>query len=658
MSNDNNWGADNAQNNNAGNNNANNSPARGAVNSLLGLLSETSMMGSQRSVPEINEVMKSLDDHLEALGKGTLTDVQRMILPQVTALTNAISSQLPGICLHIVVQGVVFVQPVFFSNKSLNNTLEDININVGQNQRMVSMPMPPLSYVRNEVIKNIREHYKSVGVNKGAREVIISNLLVIDLEQYRTEEANNTGLTNTIRESIMRAWEEGMKIAVTKQAIMNGITTLPSPFASRGNAYGSQNSAVARVEPVIYNVRDGIPSAANLSVRLQTSNNNGGYNNSQETAKELVTGFATVTLTGQPLANFRPAANQQQFSYMPQNNGRPAGYFPLIPVISYCYARPGEQMGDNSDLASFFLGLFAVLAANNNYLFTEALRGKTIGARGSLVNTETIITNVERGNQIPRQKEAKLTDQKLGDLDYVNNWIKQNIAPHSILAIDIAQFGPNAAVNNFVSGLLSSSKDYQQNVMTVVSTIDSMSKGALSTVISENRASGKGWTPSKPMLHQSGIILPIGTFEHEGRTHSLGEVDEIFLARMFPGDTVMVNNWMSATHGDQNQTPVKAREYNIRSYLNQFFSAQVALNGFGTRYYWDPEFMRALVQALGTLGQLQATGTMGTFRGDMLNYGPNMNYITNAAAGSTGGFVAPGGATVGNGSALVFGMGQ
>lgn len=627
------------------------------ISALLGLLGESSMTGTQRDVPEVTDVAKAIDEHVTALKKGSLTQLQRLILPAVTILTKQISSQLPGIVLHMKLGNDVFVFPVLFVNRNMTNTLEDININAGQNSRTVSMQLPPINYVTGELEESIKTHFSSMYEGGGNRQVVFVNLRVLDLEQFVTEQTLNAGRITMFRDSIMRSWEQGLNVLIAKQQVKAGNTTLPSPWVRGGNPYGHNNCAVARVEPVVgQKVRDGQPQSSNIQVRLQTSNGNNSYNNNTNPSKELVTAFGTVTLSGQFLSQYQPPVNQnQQYGYMMAPNGRPAGYKPLVPVVKYDFAEPGEQVGDNSGLASYFLGLVALLCTNGNYLFTEGVRGKTIGIRGNLATTENIIKVVDNLPQFPRQKEQILTEAKLPDLDYVNKWIKDNIAPHAVFASDLVSFGTDAAINNFLMGLNPRSPNFKTNSLTVVAIIDSFSNGGMTKFLTENANDANAWKPGKEILIPSSIMLPFGTLDREGKLYDLGEVDDIMLASLFPNDPNAIQQWRANIYGDGGQTPDKVRQYNIRMQLNQFFSSRVNLNGFGSRYFWSPAFNQALVKSIEGLGQLQATGTMGTFRNDIQTFVTGLNLVTVAAAGNQGGFVNANGGVSGNATGMTFG---
>ncbi len=653
---ENNWDVSKDTKANASANSNHEKNLAGATNPLLSLLSEASILGSQRDVPEVTATLGAVEKTIEALKKGSLTDVQRKILPNATILTKQISSGLPGLVLHMKLSNTMFVQPVLFANRALTQTMEDIDVSNGSNQRRVSMPLTPISYVRKELLEQIRTHFLNLNADKGVNDVCFLNFLVLDLDQYQTEEVMNAGKENVLCDVILRGWEQGLQVAVAKQQVAAGITNLPAPFVREGNIYGPHNTAVARVEPVVGTlVRDGVPSGANLSVRLQTSNQYGGVGTIGETSKEIVTAYATVQLLGNPMQTFRPDPNANYGANFPQPNGRPNGYFPLMPMIVYNFAKPGELLGDKTGLSTYFEGLYALLSTNNNYLFTEGLRGKNVGSRGNLAMMEGVIRQAERVNQIPRDKNAVLTEQKLADVDFTNNWIRQNIGPKAIFAVDLIQFGKDAALSNFLLGLTTNHAEFSRNTKVVVAVLDSLCRNAFSTVIKKNIDAKSGWVPGKPILHASPTILPFGTFREDGKLVDLSEVDEMKLTKLFPNDTVAPAQWMQASYGDNGATPDKVRQYNLRMQLNQMFSSEVNLNGFGGRFYYDPEFMLAMGAALDTVGQLQASGSMGTFQSNVAIYASGLQFAVAAAAGNAGGFVTNNGASAGNGSALVFG---
>lgn len=660
MSNENNWGAsESAQ----GPSKQQNHSTGGATDSLLELLGTASLLGSQRNVPEVEETAKLIREHVDALKKGTPSEVHKRILPEVNIITKPIVSALPGMILSLHLSNVVFVMPVLFSNRNLNMTLEEIHLDRGQQNQKVSIPFTPTSYVRKELVTQISEQFKANYASKGVNEAIVINLKVCDLEQYVSEEVLNAGRSMVLRDEIMRAWEQGIIVAVAKQSADLG-RSLPVPFVgeNKDKPYGVHNNAIARVEPIQGQVtQDGIPTGSNLVVRLQTANQN-GYNQATDTSREIVSAFATVSLMGNPIRQFQ-AQNTGPVGYFQSSNGRPNGYFPLQPMVTMNYAKPGEVMGDNTGLATFFMGLFGTVATNNNYLFSEGLRSKTVGARGSLVDMEARIDAMESGVGLPvRDKNTRMTDAKLADIDFTNNWIRTNISPKATFACDIAEFGRDAAIFNFLLGLVRGAAEFTRNVKATIAILDSMTKKQFSRIVSENAKKTatlppeqRSWTPDQPILIPSSMLVPVGSVRYEGRTVCLSEFDEMMLSHLYQQDSMQVGNILTNLYGDGGQTPDKVRRYNLTTTLTAIFG-DVHITGFGRRFFYNPKFMDVFTEAMNTLGNLQVSGTLGTFTSVAQVYAPGLSLVTQATAGQTGAVINSNGGVVGNGSSIIFGV--
>ncbi|UVD42056.1 hypothetical protein KPN8_265 [Klebsiella phage KPN8] len=631
---------------------------------LLGLLGQASLLGSSKNVPEVEETAALIKKRVTDLKNGTPGETQKKILPEVNIITKPIISALPGIVLslHMNNNPAVYVMPVLFSNRHLTNTLEEIQIDNGVNQqRKMSMPFTPDSYARADLFEQIKMHYKAMLQDKGVSECVIINVMVIDLEQIVGDDVLNQGKSPLLRDEIMRSWEQGLMVQIAKIAANQPKASLPSPFsATGGKAYGQHGNAIARVEPIRGQyVNEGLLSPANLTIRMQTANHN-GYQGNAEQSREIVNTYATVSLMGSPIQQFNPqlTGNIPQ-PYLQTPNGRPQGYTPLQPVVIMNHAKAGEVLGDATGLSTYFMGLFSLMATNSNYLFAEALRSKNVGSRGSLTDMEHRIRQMENGLP-PRTKGTEMTDAKLSDIDFTTNWIRANIGPKAVFAADLIQFGPDAAISNFLFNLTSGAKDYSKCVKTVIAIVDSISGDAkaMSAVIAENQANNNGnggWIPGKPVLHVSNALIPVGTAVLDNKRIALGEVDEMFLSKHYKDQITPMNQYLENMYGSNPNVPEKLRRYNLLIQLSTIFSEGVNLFGFARRCYWDPLFMDAFTKAMNTIGSLQVTGSMGQFAANVQVFAPGQQYISQATAGNSGGVVLGNGMMLGAGGGLVFG---
>ncbi|UVD32257.1 hypothetical protein [Vibrio phage phiKT1028] len=636
--------------------------------SVLGM---NSMMSGGRSVPVVNEVIKALNDFKEEKGKSSLAPALQAIIPQdIISMDANLSPVLPGIILARRVGSSMIIAPIMFSNRELAIQLEEIHTNgvMGQNTpNKVQIKQAPNRYMNGEVVRNIIDSMKLRHAADGINDVQLITSRVIDLENYQTPENKEAGLPQLLTGVILDEWERGMKTTLAKTMVKAQVE-LKTPFIdSKGqidkNAYGPTKCATARIESVkaqaggVLSI-DGVPCGANMTVQLQTAPKEGQHVNN-DAARGIVTTYSTVQLIGVPFAVYtaelarRP---QQVFNPMLHAAGDayPHGYHPLQAVVVMNTSRAQAQMGNNSGIASWLMGLYANMTVNHNHLFTEPLRMANIGARGNLSHIERRIDDMIMGALPKRDDKTKITEARLKDMDFTSSWIRRNIAPHASYAIDLTEFGNEAALHNFLLNLAGKTASSAENKHTIIKYLDSITDGEATKRITENRAAGKGWTQDKPILCPSSIILPVGTFKHNGVLHSLEEVDEIFLSRLCPTDSTPMIQYLGAIYGDNGQTPEAVRRYKMTTMLATLINDDVNITGIARRHYVSPEFAEFLGLCLDKLGSLNASGTMGTFTSNVAIYAPSVEFAVQAAAGASGAYMSTHGALVGNPSGITY----
>ncbi|BAW98339.1 phage protein [Vibrio phage pTD1] len=637
--------------------------------SVLGM---NSVMSGGRSVPVVNDVMKALNDFKEEKGKSSLAPALQAIIPQeIISMDSNLSPVLPGIILARRVGNTMIIAPIMFSNRELAIQLEEIHTNgvLGQNTpSKVQIKQAPNRYMTGEVVRNIMESIKLRYGADGVNDVQLITSRVINLEDYQTPENKEAGLPQLLTGVILDEWERGMKITLTK-AMVKAQQELKTPFIdSKGqidkNAYGATKSATARIEAVKTQNGgpvsiDGVPCGANMTVQLQTAPKEGQPYNT-DAARGIVTAYSTVQLIGVPFAVYTAnlMSRQQPQVFNPMltagADAYPHGYHPLQAVVVMNSARAQAQMGNNSGIASWLMGLYANMTVNHNHLFTEPLRMMSNGARGNLSHIERRIDDMIMGALPKRDDKTKINESRLKDMDFTSSWIRRNIAPHASYAIDLSEFGNEAALHNFLLNLAGKTGTASENKMTVVKVIDAITDGEATRRINDNRQSGKGWTMDKPILCASSIILPVGTFKHNGQLHSLEEVDEMFLSRLCPTDSTPMIQYLGAIYGDNGQTPEAVRRYKMTTMLPTLINDDVNMTGTARRYYIAPDFAEFLGQCMDKLGNLNASGTMGTFASNVAIYAPSVEFAVMAAAGASGAYMAANGGLVGNPSGVTF----
>ncbi|UPT54036.1 diguanylate cyclase/phosphodiesterase [Vibrio phage phiKT1019] len=635
------------------------------------VLGMNSMMAGGRSVPVVNEIVKKLNDFREEKDKSSINPSLQQIIPQeVISMDTNLSPVLPGIILTRRVGSTLIIAPVLFSNREIAIQLEEIHTNgaIGQNvPSKVQIKQAPNRYMSKEVVRNIIESMKLRHANDGVNDVQLITSRVIDLESYQTPENKEIGMADLLSNVILEEWERGMKTTLAKTMVKAGLE-LKTPFIdAKGqvdkNAYGPTKCATARIESIKTQSGtplciDGVPSGANMLVQLQTAPKDGQHYNT-DAARGIVNAYSNVLLVGVPFAVYTAQLQNRQIqpAFNPMMNAEgmyPHGYHPLQAVVVMETSRAQAQMGNNSGIASWLMALYANMTVNHNHLFTEPLRMAKIGARGNLANIERRIDDMVAGVLPKRDEKLKITEARLKDMDFTSSWIRRNIAERASYAVDLVEFGNEAALHNFLLNLTGNGDAATENKLVIVKMIDAITGGEATRRIADNKQSGKGWTPDKPILCPSAIINPVGTFKHNGELHSLQEVDEMFLSRLCPTDTTPMVQYLQAVYGDGGQTPEPVRRYKMTTMLPTLINDDVNITGTSRRHYVAPAFAEFLGQCMDKLGNLNASGTMGTFASNVAIYAPSVEFAVMAAAGASGAYMVNGQGMVGNSSGITY----
>ncbi|MBS9731027.1 hypothetical protein, partial [Pseudomonas aeruginosa] len=159
---------------------------------LSGLFSLTSMTSDNRNMVEVSGVAKILKERFTRIAEATTPEAQRNIVPNVDEMTAGISSILPGLVLHKVINNKLWVMGVLFSNKDLTISSESIRINTLNGiQQQISVPLTPTNYANEAVMKNLVSYYTRVAEQQGAKGVEVINMVVVDLEMLNHPEAGD-----------------------------------------------------------------------------------------------------------------------------------------------------------------------------------------------------------------------------------------------------------------------------------------------------------------------------------------------------------------------------------------------------------------------------------------------------------------------------------
>ncbi|WP_228493023.1 hypothetical protein, partial [Pseudomonas aeruginosa] len=104
----------------------------------------------------------------------------------------------------------------------------------------------------------------------------------------------------------------------------------------------------------------------------------------------------------------------------------------------------------------------------------------------------------------------------------------------------------------------------------MVSVIDAMTKNKFSQIIEQNRSARTGWTPEKPVLHRTPILVVNGLAEApNGKKLNTLEVDEMLLGHYKGANGAQaMMNYLAVMYGVTNEDP-KARCQKLNLELNQ-----------------------------------------------------------------------------------------
>jgi hypothetical protein len=219
------------------------------------------------------------------------------------------------------------------------------------------------------------------------------------------------------------------------------------------------------------------------------------------------------------------------------------------------------------------------------------------------------------------------------DTDFVNSWIRQNVSPQATFQINLVPHGPHAAQTHFLGRLAGVNRTKEVSV--VVGILDAMTKNKFSDLVAENVKAGKGWTPTKPILIPTGVLVVNGLAEHAGQKLNTQELDEMAICHYKAKAPQAIESLLSIQYGtnSQNEDP-KHRSQRLRMELSQsVYEHGVHINAFSQTCVWAPDFMAVFAQAMDTIGEMSAANNMGSFRSNMQAFAPGMALATMAHAG-------------------------
>lgn len=620
------------------------------LDGLAGLLRLPSMTSDNRNLKEVSETIEKLEAIYENAKKSTTNELQRKIVPTVEMLTPSISAQLPGVGLYVVFDGTMYVMAALFYNRTLSIGVERITVNTNNIVQQMSAPLTPAQYPNSIFLEKLTAHYTKVAESKGVKNVSVINMIVCDLEMLHHPEAGDPkDYAHRQANYIASEWEEAIMVKTVREIVAKGYQ-VPVPFATPDQPYGKDGCAEARVNAISFRTsKAGTLTPDNMEVIVSTiNNNNQNTGNFQANSKELIRVTAAVSLNGVSWEDHQrfmmSHRSQEQMNALQQFLGNsmgmgvyPQGFKPLRPVITVGTVQAGEQLCNNGGLFPFFSGLYALMSTNNQYVWSEALRRHTVGARGNLADLETrvdqMVSQIPGGFQNPQR--IRLDEKKMSDTELVNNWIRQNVSPHATFQINLIPAGPNASINNFFFQLAKVGQNAAE-IKVVIALIDSMTKGAFSEVIRGNVTSQQGWVPSKAVLIPTGMIAVNGLAEYAGKKFNTQELDEMMISHIKgPKGQLAAESLLSTMYGTIPGEEFKQRAQKLRvETSSSLFDGQVHINGWAQPHIWAPDFMAAMSKAMDSIGQLNVANNLGSWRNTSLASTPGIGLATLVGAGS------------------------
>lgn len=632
------WGAGANNNNTQGADQGFDQQGQAGTDLLSQLLTETSLFNSAKDMPEVGEVAKMLTERLKRYDSQTLTSAQRSIIPQVKELSKQIYDRLPGVVMDIKLGNDVYVMPVVFISSKLANEMETFDMVTASGNQNMATPTVPNQYVDEGLFKNIRRLYQGeFDGAKNTNSVNIISIRLIDLDMYKDGTLlaidNRKDLIATIGDELMDSWYKGVLTQLSQLSVKTG-RRLPSPFVNNA-PYGNDKCAIVRVEPLREPIAvNGQLTGYNITTKMTTTNPNNSRAH-QNNSKTVIDTFATVTLMGQSLTGFNARPDRQNLGMMlNQQTGLPMAYQPFIPVVVYGESNPGQTMGENSGLATFFMGLNSVLTTNTRQLFSEPLRLVNNGSRGNLTDLEYRMRGLigQIGSTVVRPEASVIDDKKMRDADFVTNWIRNYVAPNAVVAIDLINFGRNSQESNFLmSTMQSSTKAAAMQV--VVAAIDSITGGAFSTEVAKTDCP---WKLDDGILIESNILIPAGVFKHNDKWVDMSEIDEMFLSHVYKNDQAKVADVLGKIYGTEINMDLKARRLCIRRALSDLTDGQYHLHGFKSRTFLNPKFAAVFTSVMAKIGAVMVNGTIGNYATAPIAFDSISQFVITASSGSVG----------------------
>lgn len=569
-----------------------------SVNALTTLLGMHNIVASQHQIPELDLVIKELDERTKTLRMNTAAEAQKATLPKaVQTLSTEISPQLPGVAVYTIINKVAFVMPVLFFKDGVTDATDTVQL---QNEAPRGFAKVPNSFMTKELLTRVKQAFGIVEGNK-MDEVYVMSQNVINLERYIKNDIKEGDLIRAVVNRMMDDWNLGLLSLGILLGVKNNVT-LPSP-AKDGKLFGDHDAALARIEAMSRHVHNGVPTPYNLSVKLASTNKNQGGYSQNNNSKSIITTNLNVQLEMMSPGQFQQA-----------RVARPGqgGVGPLVPVVSIGTSQPGETLNHNASPIASIMGLYAALCANGQATLAEAYRGKEVGYRGNLSvfnNTlAAMLPGVYVGNEL-------LTDKNIMNIAVVSSWIQKYVSTNPVYVIDIAPNLENSAIAEFWFGV--ASKDVTSPYYrAVIAGMNALSKGKFSELATQNgneqgRDQNKQWKVGDAIVHQTKVLRPHGTaFGKDNKLFDLGEIDAMWLRQpeYYGQNEQAIAEFMALIQGTGN-LDVRVRQFNIISRLQALTNNTARIEGWDLRLIVSNAFASTMAQAMVAAGTVAVSAS-------------------------------------------------
>lgn len=605
------------------------------VSPFFGLLESQSLMSFNNNIIELKDIKKQIEEVLKSQRSTVTHEANRQAIPKMMDMSTEQSPHLPGIILYTVRDAEVYLMPVLFYKKGATDALETLNLGNG------NTPSTYNKFAESFVTEDMRDKVKSafsVFEGKTMRAVRITASYVIDLDQYLNAAKDLELAVSNVGNAVLREWYTAMFNFTLMAIAYTDAGKMPNPFRE-GKLLGKDDTAVARIDvPQHPLLLDGKPSPANLMVKLATAPKGNIYSQNFNNVKSVATTYLNVALEVMSPDMYRRAMGNNQ-------NGLTKG--PLVPVISLGKTIPGEQFQNNDSILNAILGIHIMLSANNPVFFTEAIRQRQVGARGSLVNLAQVAYQVS--GRIPPNNEM-LTAKSLLDQALVMRFMQNYISPKAVFALDIPTFIESPANSEFWWNLLTAKEGTESTYYKAFfMMMDKLSNGGMSNYIKANVNNNETWKPGKPILVQSPVIIPTGTAVRDGQIFSLEEADQMLLRDpVYYGDNEQAISTLMGLINGACGKDLRVRQYEIKKMLEGLFGGNVDVTGWKSRWVFQDNFLNAFAAAMIGAGNVTVTSNSATQAWESQISNDYLTQVSSAAINNGMGNGAMMGATTSN----------